>query len=75
MGLIVGGVVQGLHALGVDLIQVDGAFYYGPPDWTSPFAVVLGIVVLFGFLHLARGIGRVHAALAKQLLVKSTADA
>jgi hypothetical protein len=32
---------------------------------------VVGFFLLFGMLHLVRGIGRLHGAFAKHLLVKS----
>jgi hypothetical protein len=37
--------------------------------WELPIAFVCGVVLLFATLHLLRGIGRVHGAIAKQLLV------
>lgn len=55
----------------------------GAPDWVCGLAswssswsgvavwFVLGIVLLFATLHLVRAIGRMHGALAKQLLVRS----
>ncbi len=42
-----------------------------PPIITDPLVFIFGIAVLFGVLHLARGIGRFQGALAKNLLVKS----
>jgi hypothetical protein len=44
------------------------------PDWVdSPlgyiFLAVLGVVILTALMHLARAIGRVHARMAKVLLV------
>jgi len=39
--------------------------------WQYPVVFLFGVVLLFGTLHLARGIGRMHAVLAKHLLVKS----
>ncbi len=44
-----------------------------PPVILDPLTFVFGIAVLFGLLHLARGIGRFQGALAKNLLVKSSA--
>lgn len=35
-----------------------------------PLLCVLGILMLFGTLHLARGIGKFHGWLAKHLLVR-----
>lgn len=55
----------------------------GAPDWVCALSAwsiswpgvavwcVLGILLLFATLHLVRGIGRMHGALAKHLLVKS----
>ncbi len=39
--------------------------------WMVPFVFVAGVLLLFASLHLFRGIGRVHGAIAKQLLVKT----
>jgi uncharacterized membrane protein len=39
--------------------------------WAWPLAVLAGVVLLFATLHLARGIGVMHGALAKHMLVKS----
>ena len=39
--------------------------------WQWPLLFVVGVVLLFATLHLARGIGRMHGLLAKHLLVKS----
>jgi len=41
------------------------------PVWTWPLWIAVGVLLLFATLHLARGIGHVHAQLAKHLLVKS----
>jgi len=38
--------------------------------WELPIAFACGVVLLFATLHLLRGIGKVHGAIAKQLLVK-----
>ena len=46
--------------------------YHGPdPDWLAPLLFPLGVVLLFGYLHAARGIGHLHGQLAKHLLVRS----
>src|SRR5690606_1976789 len=37
--------------------------------WELPIAFACGVLLLFATLHLLRGIGRVHGAIAKQLLV------
>ena len=39
--------------------------------WALPLLFVGGVLLLFGTLHLARGIGRLHGLFAKHLLVKS----
>jgi hypothetical protein len=39
--------------------------------WQLPLLLVGGVLLLFGTLHLARGIGRLHGLFAKHLLVKS----
>jgi hypothetical protein len=76
LGLIAGAGAHLLWTLGV----IDGRFgTMLEPQWLlSPLGIPLlllaGTVLLFAFLHGARGIGRLHAAIAKQLLVKSAAD-
>ena len=50
--------------------SIDG--YVGPdPNWLAPLLFPIGVVLLFAFMHLARGIGRMHGQLAKHLLVRS----
>ena len=39
--------------------------------WSLPLLFVAGLLMLFGTLHLARGIGYVHSQIAKHLLVKN----
>jgi uncharacterized membrane protein len=53
-------------------IYLDGEMFL-PPLITLPIAFALGVFLLFGMLHLARGVGRFQGALAKNLLVKSAA--
>jgi hypothetical protein len=43
------------------------------PMWTAPLSIVAGLLLLVLTMHGARGIGRLHAGLAKHLLVKSAA--
>jgi hypothetical protein len=50
-------------------IWIDGV-NIGSPFWMWPVTVVAGLVLLLGTLHLARGIGKLHGALAKHLLVR-----
>ena len=42
-----------------------------PPAIALPLVFVLGVLLLFATLHLARGVARVHGNIAKNLLVKS----
>ncbi|MDQ2701299.1 MAG: sensor domain-containing protein [Pseudomonadota bacterium] len=39
--------------------------------WELPLVFACGVVLLFASMHLLRGIGQVHGAIAKQLLVKA----
>jgi uncharacterized membrane protein len=41
-----------------------------PPVVALPLMFVLGVLLLFSLLHLARGVARVHGGIAKHLLVK-----
>jgi len=46
--------------------------YSGPDlNWLAPVLFPVGIVLLFAFMHAARGIGHLHGQLAKHLLVRS----
>ena len=48
----------------------DWNLAYGAP-WLLPFVCASGVLLLFATLHLARGVGKVHGWLAKQLLVRT----
>jgi hypothetical protein len=39
--------------------------------WLLPLVALVGVLLLFATLHLARGVGRLHGRFAKHLLVKS----
>lgn len=56
------------------LLAVTGALapaeVHLPPFPFDPLIFAAGVVLLFGTLHLARGIGKVQGALAKHLLVR-----
>ncbi|MEO6968010.1 MAG: sensor domain-containing protein [Rhodanobacteraceae bacterium] len=55
------------------IVQTDDISYFLPPGlW--PIEWVLGVICLFGMLHLVRGIGRMHGGIAKHLLVKSVGN-
>jgi uncharacterized membrane protein len=43
-------------------------------DWLTPFMVLVGVLLLTALMHLARGVGRLHALFAKALLVAPTAS-
>ncbi len=55
----------------------DGFIHLGNGDaslwlnstWMLPIWVVLGVITLTAFLHLARGVGRLHSRFAKAMLV------
>ena len=54
----------------------EGGIYFDdqlflPPVIALPFTFLVGVFLLFGMLHLARGIGKFQGAIAKHLLVKS----
>jgi len=57
-------------------LRIDD-WHFGPgvvdvaPGLALPLLFVLGVLGFFAMLHLARGVGRLHGAIAKQLLVKS----
>ncbi len=59
-----------LHVFGVDngqvMINGEEVRY-----WMLPFLFALGALLFFVMLHVARGLGRLHGALAKSLLVRS----
>ena len=51
-------------------VQIGGIDVQQMP-WLTPLLALLGVVLLFATLHLARFIGKWHGHLAKHLLVKS----
>jgi len=56
-----------------DVIITFGYAEYFLPLWTAPITIVTGIVMIVLTLHAARGIGLMHAQLAKHLLVRQAA--
>ena len=50
-------------------VQTDHHAYY-LPEWTMPIVVMAGFLLIIVTLHVARGLGRLHARYAKKLLVK-----
>jgi uncharacterized membrane protein len=56
-------------------VIVDWGFGAHAPGWGDAIAMcVIGIVLLFATLHLARGLGRLHGHVAKHMLVPRAAD-
>jgi uncharacterized membrane protein len=56
-------------------VMIDWGFGSHPPGWGDALAAsVVGVLLLFATLHLARGIGRLHGYLAKHMLVPRAAD-
>ena len=69
---LVGGALEGLITGHVN-IQMDGAPYLEHFLQTAPGLLVVGLVgalLFFVVLHIARGIGRLHARIAEVLLVR-----
>jgi hypothetical protein len=50
--------------------DVSGLHEWLLPGWGMPFVVIAGFLVLLGWLHAFRWIGRGHAAYAKAMLVR-----
>ena len=60
------------HAWVDQHVTLDWGFGAHVPNWADAIGMfVIGFFLLFGMLHLVRGIGRLHGAIAKHLLVKS----
>lgn len=57
----------------VPMIQVEG-YGYMLADWAIPFVMALGVLGFVLTLHMCRGIGSLHAAYAKALLVGRYTD-
>ncbi|MFL9582561.1 sensor domain-containing protein [Stenotrophomonas sp. AB1(2024)] len=58
-----------LFALGAPGLYIDGDLVL-LPLWAAPVLAVLGVVILFCTMHLARFIGHLHGQMAKHLLVR-----
>lgn len=54
----------------VPMATIDGVACLWPV-WALPLLALAGVLLLFGMLHLARGIGHVHGQIARHLLVKT----
>lgn len=66
LGLVVNPITYSVFHIG--LVNIN-EYAWVPPLWLQPFTIALGIAILFGLLHLARGVAKLQGALAKQLLV------
>ena len=60
-----GGYDGGLWIDNVDLLDANGW-------WALPLCFIVGVVLLFVTLHIARGVGYLHGQLAKHMLVKTS---
>jgi uncharacterized membrane protein len=71
LGLVIGSIAGPLldAGFGAGGISVDHGIYFAPTPAAAPFLLLLGVLLLTAFMHLARGIGRAHGTLAKHLLV------
>lgn len=71
LGLAVGGFGALLQGFGLPMgdFEVNSPVMDGPGG--AAIIMLLGTLLFFVTLHVARGIGRLHGALAKQLLVKT----
>ncbi|GAB3513480.1 sensor domain-containing protein [Pseudoxanthomonas daejeonensis] len=67
-GLIVAPVALLLGHAG--MFSLDGVNITPDSPWLWPVCLVVGVLLLFATLHLARIVGRFHGWLAKQLLVR-----
>ena len=83
--MAVTGLSLSLACIFAPFVSLAGHYgWFGPSDellspawldsaWGLPLLVLLGVLLLTVLMHLARGIGRLHAAYAKALLVAPTA--
>ncbi len=49
---------------------IIGNYGYYTPVWLMPFAVIGGVLLLFAIMHLAKYVGKLHAMMAKTMLVR-----
>ncbi len=61
-----------VQAFGGTVLSWDGVAM-ALPLWAAPLTIAVGLVLLVLTMHAARGIGRLHAQLAKHLLVRAAA--
>ena len=70
LALVAAGFAMLLDVLGIGIFH-GNYNYYGPDPWLFPVIIAGGVLGVLLTLHLARGVGMAHGALAKHLLVKS----
>ncbi|ODS62833.1 MAG: hypothetical protein ABS41_06525 [Arenimonas sp. SCN 70-307] len=72
LGLGLGGLAALLQGFGLPMgeLEFNDGVINGPGG--AAIVMLVGTLLFFVTLHLARGIGRLHGALAKQLLVKTS---
>lgn len=66
LALALNPIIYAVSGIGVININDDA---WMPPLLLQPFTIALGVALLFGLLHLARGVAKFQGALAKSLLV------
>lgn len=75
LGLVIAPPLAGFGAFDDWTLSGGRIGYWEPATtlgaWELPIAFVCGVVLLFATLHLLRGMGKVHGAIAKHLLVKA----
>jgi hypothetical protein len=49
--------------------QIDNVAYF-TTGWMMPVVMATGVLWLFVTMHMARGLGRMHARMARSLLVR-----
>jgi hypothetical protein len=80
------GLAVSLGLIFAPLVEIASRFdWFGLPEdihtnpawlgspWALPFTVLVGVLLLTVLMHLARGVGRLHAMYAKALLVPPAA--
>jgi uncharacterized membrane protein len=66
IGLMAGSLLQLTIDTGIASWDVHSDF----PSWATPFAFLVGLVLLTAMMHLAKGIGVLHSHIARALLVR-----
>ncbi len=51
-------------------VWISGVNVVTDAPWVLPLLSLVGVLMLFGTLHLARGVGKLHGLIAKHLLVR-----